>query len=504
MKKSKRNTNLRIKELGKYYKVFSDFIYKHSKLVIISIFVALSIFFSLEFYYTKIWDYLVRIMDAQFFFHGGTYFEIPRAILESVIIGLYGFFMGPFAIYGFIITATIIFFFAVYDFSKAFKIKMLLVLLILMNPYIIFYTMQAGSELMVFSFLILFVAEIKRGRPFYAGLFFVLAFLSKYYAIFFLILALFLINKDLKKSLEKILIFIGSSLLFISPYFTYNLIFFHNFIYSFASSIKENAGGGLAPMLPSNLLSLIMEFAFLAAVIAIIAIRSLLFKSKQDSTMHWISFKNKGLMLLIVAFLIGTYIFGISAPSLGGGYRFILGAVIFSTLIVSLALNKRDSGWMFALTVIGIIFAVFILMSFADDGHINKVEMQNAIALLRSVYNTTNCTVQSNDWVEMNYYGLSATYPLYNASANTEYPILNFGPVNTSYPLIKEENNFYLYGYSTCKYTPPIKLPGYFYFRINQSRADPGLACSYISERTFNFVGHVCNDVNNLFLKLVN
>ena len=142
--------NFGIKELGKYYKVFSDFIYKHSKLAIISIFITLSAFFSLEFYYIKIWDYLVRIMDAQFFFHGGTYFEIPRAILESVIIGLYGFFMGPFAIYGFIITATVIFFFAVYDFSKAFKVKMLLVLLILMNPYIIFYTMQAGSELMVF------------------------------------------------------------------------------------------------------------------------------------------------------------------------------------------------------------------------------------------------------------------------------------------------------------------------------------------------------------------
>jgi len=98
MKKSKHNMNFGIKELGRYYKVFSDFIYKHSKLAIISIFITLSVFFSLEFYYIKIWDYLVRIMDAQFFFHGGTYFEIPRAILESVIIGLYGFVMGPFAI----------------------------------------------------------------------------------------------------------------------------------------------------------------------------------------------------------------------------------------------------------------------------------------------------------------------------------------------------------------------------------------------------------------------
>lgn len=504
MGKSKRNVSLRIKELEKYYKVFSDFIYKHSKLVIISIFVALSTFFSLEFYYIKIWDYLVRIMDAQFFFHGGTYFEIPRAILESVIIGLYGFFMGPFAIYGFIITATVIFFIAVYDFSKAFNLKMLLVLLILMNPYIIFYTMQAGSELMVFSFLILFVAEVKRGRAFYAGLFFVLAFLSKYYAIFFLILALFLINKDIKKSVEKILVFIGSGLLFISPYFAYNLIFFHNFIYSFASSIKENATGGLVPVLPSNFLYIMMEFVFLAAVIAIIVIRSLLFKPKANGSTHWISFKNKGLMLLIVAFLIGAYIFGISAHSLGGGYRFVLGAVIFLTLIVSLALNKSDSGWMFALAVIGIIFAVFILMSFADDGYINKVQVQNAIALFKSVYNTTNCTVQSNHWVELDYYGFSATYPLYHASASTEYPILNFGPANTTYPLIKEENDVYLYGYSTCKYTPPIKLPGYFYYRINQSRADPGLACSYISGKTFTFTGEVCDDINNLLLKLVN
>ena len=502
MKKNKSHGKFDVKTIGKYYSIFSDFIYKNRKFVILSLFIALSVFFSLEFYYIRIWDYLVRIMDAQFFFHGGTYFEIPRAILESVIIGLYGFVMGPLAIYGFIITATVIFFLAVYDFSKAFKLKMLLVLLILMNPYIIFYTMQAGSELMVFSFLILFVAEVKRGRAFYAGLFFVLAFISKYYAIFFIILALFLINKDIRKSLEKILVFIGSSLLFISPYLAYNLIFFHNFIYSFASSVKENAGGGLIPALPSNFLYLMLEFAFLAAVIAIVVIRSLLFKTKERT--HWLSFKNNGLMLLVVAFLIGAYIFGTSAHSLGGGYRFILGAVIFSTLIVSLALNKRDTGWMFALAVIGIIFAIFILMSFADDGHINKVEMQTAISLFKSVYNTTNCTVQSNQWVELNYYGLSATYPLYNASASTQYPILNFGPVNTTYPLIKEEDNFYLYGYSTCKYTPPIKLPGYFYYRINQSRSDPSLACSYLSERTFNFVGQACNDVNNLFLKLIN
>jgi hypothetical protein len=128
MKKNKSHGKFDVKTIGKYYSIFSDFIYKNRKFVILSLFIALSVFFSLEFYYIRIWDYLVRIMDAQFFFHGGTYFEIPRAILESVIIGLYGFVMGPLAIYGFIITATVIFFLAVYDFSKAFKLKMLLVL----------------------------------------------------------------------------------------------------------------------------------------------------------------------------------------------------------------------------------------------------------------------------------------------------------------------------------------------------------------------------------------
>lgn len=129
-------------KFSKYVKKLDNFVYTNRKYLILAYLIISIIFFFLQFKILNNWDMLVRILNSNYLFHGGSYFENQRALLESFTIGLLSFVFGAYAVYAFIALFTAIFFVAVYFFCKAFKIEYILVLGILLNPFFLFYAIK--------------------------------------------------------------------------------------------------------------------------------------------------------------------------------------------------------------------------------------------------------------------------------------------------------------------------------------------------------------------------
>ncbi len=457
----------------------NEFLYKKKKYIIAVFLISSVVFFSLEFNFLTNWDMIVRILNANYLFHGGQYFENQRALLESFLIGVLSFAFGSYAVYAFIAVATSIFFVAVYFFAESFGVDNAVLLGFIFNPFFLFYAIKNGSELPMYAFILLFISMIKVKKPHYAGIFFALAFVSKYDSLFFLPLLLFLIDGNRIKSLKRIGIAVAFILLALIPYFAYNLILYHNIIFTFASSLYQNSGASYGNVYTY---SAIVELAVLIPI----AIAILLYNKKAQNL-----FRRKKLDITILSAAAGlalaVYILASPLYATGiGFFRFFLMVTLFATLILSLFFNKKMllAGTLFFL--ISMVIAYTAVYSQPFNSGILSVQASSAKSLLYSAYSTTNCTVQSNNWVYLDYYGISATYP--RGGNYSQYPIVNFGPIqNSNYSLRGNESGIYLYTYglsqNSCRFTPVIALKNGVNQDIASSRANPEEACIMLYSR---------------------
>mgnify|MGYP001626174455 CR=1 FL=1 len=457
----------------------SNIIYSYRMLIILSYLVLIVIFFSVQFHLLQNWDMLSRILNANFLFHNGNYFEDQRAPLENLLIGIFSLFLGGYAVYAFIALSTLIFFLSLSAFSDAFNIKLLVLVLIVFNPFFLFYSMKNGSELLLFSFLIFYVSSIKKRDPL-SGLFLALAFLSKYDALFFSPLLLFMLRKDLR-SIRNFFLAIITFLTTLTPYFVYNFSVFHNSIYPLAKSFIENSGSGLIPSISGNLEKYGWLGLYELIPIAVITSFIIIFEGKYLRKILKDRSKILDVSILSLSVIISIYIYlavGHLFTEGIGVYRFFLGISLFLTLLLALFTKKVDITWLLPFAAASFMIAVIMLNTVYPVALSNQNLLRMGISAFSSLYNTTNCTVESNEWVPLNYYGLSATYI---RNDTPSLPIVNFyGPINTTLPLRYDKNEIYIYGGQKCVYIPPVDLPGGYYNDVNLSKADPALACRWL------------------------
>ena len=98
--------------LASYLEEASDFISKNRLYFLIGYFAVSAVLFSLQFDLLRNWDMLTRILNANYMFHNGFYFEPERALLESFVIGMLSFLMGTYAVYGFMVIGAALLVFA--------------------------------------------------------------------------------------------------------------------------------------------------------------------------------------------------------------------------------------------------------------------------------------------------------------------------------------------------------------------------------------------------------
>lgn len=485
-----------------FYKKFDGvtaILYRYRHYLIAAYFILSVIFFFVQFDLLKNWDMLVRILDSNYFFHNGNYFEPQRALLESFIIGLLSFVFGSYSVFAFIAFFTFVFFLAVYFFSKSFGVEYVILLGILLNPFFLFYAIKNGSELPMYSFIIFFISFVKLKKPI-AGVFFALAFVSKYDSLFMLPIALFLIDKKYLESAKRIALFIAVTLLALTPFFAYNLILYHDPLFTFFMSLAENAPS-LSSFQITNHSYFYQGFYELLSLLPLVAV--ILFFNR--NVIKTIKKKKREfsiiVLLSILAFMI--YVFASGLYSSGTGYyRFFLFVTVSLTLLVSV-LTKRE---MLLLTVI--FFAVSLLIAyhflFSQNFSITTLnsEVSAAKQLLLQKYGTTNCTLQSNNWVYLDYYGISATY--IHVGNYSQYPIISFGKMAGNYTLQNETDGIYLYTYgisdSKCSFTPVIDFKYGVNYDINLSMENNRIGCyNLYSKVHYAFVLSACLSVMKAF-----
>lgn len=141
------------------------------------------------------WDFSVYSLNGQYLFHEPIYMEWKRPPLLPTILGVLQYlFSMKLSEYVFIILNSCFFLFSSLKFSKTYDLNPLYLFVFVMSPYAIFYATLEGTELLFLSFLTLMLSEINRPR---AGLWFSLAFLTRYTGAVFL--PLFLIQKNIRK-----------------------------------------------------------------------------------------------------------------------------------------------------------------------------------------------------------------------------------------------------------------------------------------------------------------
>jgi hypothetical protein len=462
-------------------------------------FLSLFIFSALVFNYLKNWDMIVRILNARHVFFNGYYYEPMRALFESFVIGLFSFVSKPYAVYLFIFFVSVVFFIAVYYLSRQLKLNFPFLFLFLLSPFLLFYGIKNGSDLLVIAFLLIYITAILKDKPVIAGIFLSLAFVSKSYAILFSPLLLFFLwNKNLKGVL-RLVISVVFAFLALIPYFIYNFLAYGNFLYSIGLSY-----------LYFHIFSSYISFSFsinhlmnmpLIGFVEIILPAALLVFFFIYDRKHFIErVKNngKGYAIISVACILSflTY-FSVANMLAATGlsiFRFMLPLSIFMYILAFSFLTKNQMKFVYVFFVFSLLIAVmFFYLSSLSAFHISYAK--SAVSIFSSVYNSSNCTVSSNEWVYLDYLGLNAVPPL-SSYANYKGVILNFGRVKTPLPLVKNIGNIYLYGYSHCSYYPSLnesrayyvmneeKIPKnacYWLFGINPKSAFAYDSCKYIN-----------------------
>lgn len=407
-------------------------------------------YFSVQFVLLQNWDMQVRILIADHLFHGGSYFEPERELLESLIIGVFSFPLGRFAVYGYFLAADLLLFLAIIRFCRQFAIDDLVAIVLILNPFFLMYAVMNGSEIFLISFLILTVAEIRRGS-YLGGVFFALSFLSKYDALYFALLFLFYFAG--RKPFNGLKLFVANGALFVAtliPYLLYNLLTYGNIFYTFALSYL-NFGisvGRLPYFVYQGLLELLLP---LAALIWIA-------QARRWSLAQLLKGRLGEVLLIMVAFLIGLYTYykahNLMVHGLGT-YRWGLIALSFALLFVAMLVTRQDLPLVVGASIVFFAAAALLVLVSEPGAAAGKRQARAAVSAFREVYGTSRCTVLSNDWVPLDYNGLPAAPIPHYEQPYAGHPIVSLGRTATGYPLVYGRGNVYIYGDPrSCTFSP--------------------------------------------------
>mgnify|MGYP000406161704 CR=1 FL=1 len=223
------------------HKDFLSFVKKNK--ISFFIFLGALIFFFIQHYFHLSWDFAVYALNGRYLFFDGSHFEIYRAPITSFILGPL-IKLGHFGAYFFILAVSSFFFYSIIRLSDTLYVKYfyryniskemtrLFFVFFCFNPFVLFYGLLYGSELLAISFFILFLVNFIKNKN--AGYLLGLAFLTRYnFLIFFPFLFL---NKNLKKILEDI----GSFLLVFIPWGLFNFLRHGNWFASILDSYYLN------------------------------------------------------------------------------------------------------------------------------------------------------------------------------------------------------------------------------------------------------------------------
>ena len=335
------------------------------------------------------WDFHSYVLNGEYWFHEGSYFEPLRPPLVPVIMGLLEFVSRNFAEYGYILLASALFAFGMFRLASSLHLNSSYLYALSCTFYIMTVGLGDGTELLAFGFLSLFIASLVKNEV--SGHWLGLMILSRYTSIS--LLPLLLVRK---KEIWKDVALVG---LFLAPWLVYNYVTYENFFASIADQYANNIFFRDYIHTPIKWQDFLQVINVLLPFTLIEVIGKL-----RSGVKNW---KKSDLLLFAIAALT---IYGyVNIPIKSARYLFNLAlpAGVWATEGIqrlSQHFGKKAVKW----ACVGVFLLSFVIASnIIGDDMKNTTVYVNAITDLQE-RGLSNCSVMSNGWVELAYYGLTA------------------------------------------------------------------------------------------------
>ena len=201
------------------------------------------------------WDFMVYVLNSEYFVGKNWFFEIERAPLASFLMAPFSLFSRNLARFCYPALVFFLYLLSIRYLCKRFKLEFWVFLLFALNPFVLRYGLTCGTELLSLSLLIFSCSFFS--RSWLAGVFLGLGILARYQAaIFFPVFLGFQAANS--KSLKQVLNFSLGTVIPILPWLLFNFYLTGHLFYSFFDSYARNVA--FLKYSEHSLFSLILPF----------------------------------------------------------------------------------------------------------------------------------------------------------------------------------------------------------------------------------------------------
>lgn len=416
---------------------------KHNQKILLGITFAIVLaLFILQHSLRLSWDFMAYVLNSEYLFYHGNYFELYRAPLTPIIIAAFHTFGRFLAEYLYIIFAAALHCFSCIRLGKKLGFNPLIYYWISLTPFLLVRGLAEGTELLSLALIQLALATLEEKKSaFFIGL----AFLNHYANLIYTPILLF------KKDMKQLVISAFILLMIVSPWLIYNHLTTGNPFTSLADSYALNVKFRDYLSQPFNFIHLLGALGYyLPFLIYGIYLK---FKHKPEKA------------ALIMAFLIAAALYSYSAvPLKSARYLIVLLIPVAYFTMASIASFANVKKLACTILVINLIISIS-LIAFTPIITLEKKSTYQNIEL------PDECAVLSNAWVHLNYFGItSQSAPweqllayevnqgsrivLFKHIRDPQYPDAAF----KSLPKIKENAQFIIFGNASLCRPPPQKV----------------------------------------------
>ncbi len=377
------------------------------------------------------WDFSAYVLNARYLFSRGVYYEHYRPVLMPFIIGLFSIFSYKAAEFLYIILSSSLFGFAAWRLSGSVKLDKVFFYFLLLNPFTLFSGTVQGTELLSLAFIMLFLDILIRDEHhLLGGVFFGLAFLTRYTVLSYAPLVLIAVQP---KKILKLAIGIFFAVI---PWLLFNYVLTGDMLTSIADAYFLNIKSRAYFVQPVNIMhflevaNILIPFVIFGIVAAFIkALR----KSRSWFAENRVNIAFFALMLFIIYKYVtvpvknSRYLFDLILPA---AYFAAVGIIWLAKLIPNLKVrfSKQAAASVIVLYFAALFFIYPSLPTVLDNKGVMSSHQDAAEALER--YNISGCALMTNSYVYMNYLGQgSESYPRQskvNSSLEEGYHLLMF------------------------------------------------------------------------------
>ncbi|MBR9679746.1 MAG: hypothetical protein GOU99_01695, partial [Candidatus Altiarchaeota archaeon] len=327
------------------------------------------------------WDWVVYVLNSQYWFGSGVYFEPFRPPLLPLLMGLFSPLGWKLAELGTVVFISGLFLYSVIQLAKTFKLDKKILYALMLNPFLVLYATREGTELLSLALLQLFIAfYFRKDKKPFALIALSLAALTRYTN--FIFFPLVLLEKNKKKIFQNLILL---AIPFI-PWFIYNQLKFGHPLASiidlFMFNMVYRAYIDMAPSLSQILLA----FNYLALLAVIYYKKNK--PVKQD--LIW--------LYVLVASL---YVY-VTTPVKDPRHLFL--AILPLSVLSAKLLSKRKKIHKY---IAGLNAALLISLALVFPF---AVWLESPVDYAVSVPDAGSCMTSSNAWVYLNYFGTPTDY----------------------------------------------------------------------------------------------